>query len=145
MNVLNWGNVRPGLYSAGQPAANDWHDIHDLGVRTVINLRPDHEQPGADEAGLVERAGMNYRQLPVASGAAIDRECVAQFADLLAQYGNDGLLVHCASGNRVGALFALQQHFHAGASVDDALAFGRRAGLTGLEARVRELMMDTAS
>ena len=141
MDVMNWRKVRSDLYSAGQPAPNEWQDIRNAGVRTVLNLRPDSEQPGFDESTLVERTGMRYIQLPVASGNSINLDCIRHFTDLITQYGKDGLLIHCGSGNRVGALLALEQHFYKGASIADAIAFGRKAGLTGLESRVHELFV----
>jgi hypothetical protein len=45
--------------------------------------------------------------------------------------------VHCGSGNRVGALAALLAA-EEGADIDEALDVGRAAGLTRLEAVVRE-------
>ena len=49
------------------------------------------------------------------------------------------MLVHCASGNRVGALIALSAADE-GVPVEEALARGRAAGMTSTEARVRELL-----
>lgn len=140
MDVLNWREVASGLYSAGQPSPAQWPKIRKAGVGTVLNLRPDDEQPGVDEARLVADAGMRYRQLPVPSGDSLDPACVDRFSALLAERGHDGLLVHCASGNRVGALLALHARRHAGASIADALELGRRAGLAGLETKVRDLL-----
>ncbi len=50
------------------------------------------------------------------------------------------VLVHCGSGNRVGAIHALGAHYIDGQSIDDALVVGRSTGLTGFEPRVRELL-----
>ena len=47
-------------------------------------------------------------------------------------------MVHCASGNRVGALFALKAFHLEDADVESALASGREAGLTKLEETIRE-------
>ena len=46
------------------------------------------------------------------------------------------VLIHCASGNRVGALVALHAR-GTGATPDEALALGKAAGLAGLEPAVR--------
>ena len=48
-------------------------------------------------------------------------------------------LVHCASGNRVGALIALQHGLESG-DVDAAIAEGKRWGLTRLEPVVRNAL-----
>jgi len=47
--------------------------------------------------------------------------------------------VHCASANRVGALFALNVYRETG-DVNKALEAGRAAGLTRMEAQVREVL-----
>ena len=139
MNVLNWRAFAPGLYSAGQPTPIQWREIRDTGVRAVLNLRPDDEQPGVDEAGLVAAAGLLYCHLPVASGDALDAACIAEFSRILDLHP-EGLLIHCGSGNRVGALVALRERRRHGASVENALAAGRAAGLTGLSTKVAELL-----
>lgn len=140
MNVLNWCEFAPGLYSAGQPTPNQWSEIRDAGVVAVLNLRPDDEQPGIDEAQCVEQAGLRYQQLPVANGEALDQACVDAFAGYLAEHPQGGVLVHCGSGNRVGALVALLARRHWGATIPEAIAAGRRAGLTGLEPKVAALL-----
>jgi len=47
-------------------------------------------------------------------------------------------LVHCASGNRIGALFALQAFHLDGRTAAEALAIGKQAGMTRAEPVVRE-------
>ena len=54
------------------------------------------------------------------------------------------VLVHCASGNRAGALLALVQA-RDGAPVDQALQLGRDAGMTSLEAPTRALLEQAAA
>ena len=49
------------------------------------------------------------------------------------------MLVHCGSANRVGALLALGK-VQAGSDADEAIAFGKSAGMRGLEKRVREVL-----
>ncbi len=127
-----------GLYTAGQPAAGDWQVIAARGVTTVINLRPQAEMAGRDEAGEVAQAGMRYAEIPVSGTAGITIDNARALRTLL-QDASGPVLVHCGSGNRVGALIALAAA-DAGASAEDAIAQGRAAGMTGAEARVRELL-----
>lgn len=142
-NIPNWRCIAPGRYSAGQPAPTDWSRIAALGVRTVLTLRPDAEQPDVDERAQVEAAGMRHLQLPVASGEAIDAACIDAFCAMVdaheREHGDAGLLIHCGTGNRVGALVALRAH-RRGASADEALAAGRAAGLTALEPKAAALI-----
>ena len=46
------------------------------------------------------------------------------------------MLLHCASGNRVGALLALMAYHEEGVSRRQALDVGRAAGLGALESEV---------
>jgi uncharacterized protein (TIGR01244 family) len=140
MNVMNWKEVEPRVFSAGQPGPGDWSVIAANGVRTVINLRPQSEQPGVDAEALVRAHGLDYYSLPVASAADLSSECVATFASLLERLRPEGVVVHCGSGNRVGALFALARGREPGVTVPEALDYGRRAGLTTLESQVAALL-----
>lgn len=125
--------------SAGQPERQHWRRLRDAGFRSVICLRPGAEQPGRDEAAELADAGLVSAFLPIATGADLTPAAVQRFTGLLAELPLP-CLVHCASGNRVGAMFALRERSKGGTSVDAALALGHRAGLTGLEATVRVLM-----
>lgn len=129
---------RPGLYASGQPGTGDWAALSAAGVRTVVNLRTPGEMEGRDERAEVEAAGLRYVEIPVAGAAGIDADKATQLSALLA--GSDGaVLVHCASGNRVGGLLAVAMA-QTGMSEDEALAFGRSAGMKSTEARAREVI-----
>ena len=47
--------------------------------------------------------------------------------------------MHCFSGNRAGSMLAMAARLE-GASSDDSLALGRRAGLTRWEAEITEIV-----
>ena len=140
MNIPNWRTIAPGLVSAGQPAPGQWPQIRAAGLGTVLNLRPDSEQPGLDEAADVAAAGLRYVHLPVAVDDPLDTAVVDTFAVICEREAPHGLLIHCGSGNRVGALVALHAQRVHGASPAEALAAGERAGLTTLAPRVAALL-----
>lgn len=128
---------RAGLVTGGQPAAGAWRDLHAAGVTRVISLLPAAEMGGRDEAAEVRASGMDYVQIDVASA----NDLTAGKARLLWQalQGDKGtVLVHCASGNRAGALLAMAARQEGGMAPEAALAFGKAAGLTKLEPVVRE-------
>lgn len=135
---------KPGLYTAGQPESAQWRGVADAGVTTVIDLRPDAETEGRDERAEVDAAGMRYVNIPVAGAGDINDAN----ADALAQALRDAdgpVLVHCASGNRVGALLAIGAA-RAGIPVEEAIAYGRSAGLgSGAEAVVRKQLAAPAA
>lgn len=123
----------PGLHSGGQPTPADLAHLRDIGVRSVINLRAPAEDIGYDEAAEAARLGIAYDTLPISGGEDLTDDAVARFGALLdAGRARGDVLVHCASGNRVGALAALHAATN-GATPADALALGRAAGLAALE------------
>jgi uncharacterized protein (TIGR01244 family) len=137
--VPGWRRAADGLYSAGQPEPRHWPALAAAGLRSVLNLRPADEQPARDESREVVGAGLVYAVLPIADASALGRESAAALDHALRQLPAP-LLVHCASGNRVGALVALREAWFAGADARTALARGRAAGLAGLEPQVRRLL-----
>lgn len=127
---------RPGLFTSGQPSAQQLREAARAGVTTVIDLRMPQEERGYDEAAAAEQLGLRYVRLPI-DGAGGISEANARTLDRLLRQDTGTTLLHCASGNRAGALLALAQARVHGASPDAALQFGRDAGLTSLEPAVR--------
>ena len=83
---------------------------------------------------------MKYVSIPVAGPEALTPETAkAMVAAIEAARGP--ALVHCASGNRVGGLFALKAFFLDGKTADEALSLGRAAGLTHLEGTVKSKLV----
>lgn len=128
-----------GLVTSGQPDKEAWELLAAQGVTTVINLRSDEEMRGSDEAGQVAAASMHYVHIPVAGGGDVNRANAARLHEAVASAPGK-VLVHCASGNRVGALLAIDASDRRQLDVDQAVAYGKSAGLTGLEPRVREVL-----
>ena len=137
--ITNLQQPRPGLHTGGQPQATAWESMAAQGVRTVINLRPDAELGARDEAAEVRAAGMVYRQIPVAGVADITVDNASRLWTLLAATPGS-IVVHCSSGNRVGALLAIGAATRGGMDTEAAIAFGKSAGLGSAEARVREVL-----
>jgi uncharacterized protein (TIGR01244 family) len=132
-----WHQPRPGLYTGGQPSPADWAALKARGVTMVVNLRPDAEMAGRNEAAEVAAAGMAYIGVPVAGADAVDGDNARRLWTLL-KTSDAPVFVHCASGNRAGALLAIGAARFGGMAPDAAIEFGRRAGLSSLEPVVRE-------
>lgn len=127
---------RPDLITAGQPSAQQLRDAAANGVTTVIDLRRADEDRGYDEAALAEQLGLRYVRLPIA-GAGDITEANSRTLDRLLKQDGGKTLLHCASSNRAGALLSLIEARINDASVEDALKFGRDAGMTSLEPATR--------
>jgi len=140
LNIPNARTPAASLCTGGQPSAQHIHEAKQQGVRTVINLRPPTEPCEFDEAALVTSLGMRYVNLPIAGPVDLTVANAQKLAAALAAAGDCATLVHCASSNRVGALFALKAHFLDGLSIEEAVAIGRDAGLTAMESAVRQIL-----
>jgi len=124
-----------GVIACGLPSEKELREAHAGGLRTVVNLCPAREQK-FDEEALVTSLGMRYEHIPVAGAQDLTRENALRLAQILSDPASRPAVVHCASGNRVGALFALKAFFADGCDPDTAIAAGRAAGLKGLEPAV---------
>ena len=124
--------------SAGQPDVAVLSTFAAAGYVAVIDLRTDKEDRGFNEPATIMGLGMSYVSMPIGSETDINFEKAAELDKILS--GFDGpVLVHCASGNRVGALFALREKAN-GATNEEALAAGKTAGMTGLEPVVSKVL-----
>ncbi|MDR2216561.1 MAG: hypothetical protein LBE59_12090 [Nevskiaceae bacterium] len=132
--------VTPLLHISGQPSGDQLALLHSAGIHNVIDLRPDAEHGDFDERMVVVHLGLGYDSLPIRGTQDMTPENVKTFDQLLTRKQADGVLVHCASGNRVGAMMALRARWLQGKSALEALAIGKASGLTSLEADVRKLL-----
>lgn len=120
--------VKPGVVGAGRPSAEAVTALKARGFRTVIDLRTPTEPGFAEEKAAVEAQGLRYVNVPVTGGAFSGKDVDAVKAAL--DQATDGpVLLHCASANRVGAVWAVMQA-RQGMAVDEALKEGARVGLT---------------
>lgn len=125
-----------GITTSGQPSAPQLAAAAESGFKSVIDLRGVNEDRGMDERSTVEGLGMSYVSLPVEGSDGVSYANAAALDKLLA--GVEGpVLIHCASGNRAGALLALRDKL-GGADSESALALGVASGLTGLKPTVEQ-------
>lgn len=130
-----------GLLSGGQPTPEQLEQAARAGYRTVINLRDPAEGGFEWEEETATRLGMRYVNIPIAGSAALTRENVVRFDAALGEALAEGpVLLHCASGNRDGALLALREAWLKGGEPEKAIALGKAAGLTRLEGEVRKIL-----
>jgi sulfide:quinone oxidoreductase len=99
----------PGIAAAGNLDRGDIEALADAGVRTIVNNRPDGEDPGqltaAEARRLAEARGLAYHHIPF-TAATLTRADVDAFAALL-QSAPTPLVVHCRTGTRSTLLWAL--------------------------------------
>ena len=80
-----------------------------LGFRTIVNNRPDGEEPGQPSSAEIEaaarEAGMDYHAIPI-SGGQFDAGSVAQMSHVL-ENADEPVLAFCRSGTRSTLLWSL--------------------------------------
>lgn len=140
LDIPNARTPAPRLCTGGRPRLQDLRDAQARGVKTVINLCPHSEACDYDPQTTVAALGMAYVNIPVAGAADLTEVKARALDTALRNAAEGGVLVHCQSGNRVGALFALKAHYVDGLDAESALQSGRSAGLTALEPAVRQIL-----
>lgn len=98
------------------------------GFRSVINLRLASEPGVAEEAAFVEAAGLIYIHLPM-DGNAPDEAVAEAFLEAVAHPAHQPAYVHCASANRVGAVWAIKRVVRDGWTRERALDEAQAIGL----------------
>lgn len=140
LGILNELHVFPGVTSGGQPTAEQLAAAKAAGYKTLVNLRPAAEDPQLDEAAEAAKLGFDYVYLPIAGPADLTEENARKVLALVADPSRQPMVLHCGSGNRVGALVAVGRAKLEGVPAEAALAAGKEAGLTKLEPAVREIL-----
>jgi uncharacterized protein (TIGR01244 family) len=124
--IPNYQFVRPGLAFGGQPARAALERLGEMGFRTIINLRTEWE--GAVDEGMIVRGlGLDYVWVPVTAGT-FTLEDVKAVERVLDDPQRAPVLLHCASANRVAAVWAVIQA-RDGRTLEEAEAASRAAGL----------------
>lgn len=136
--------VRPSerLVIGGQPTAELLREAAKSGIKVVVNLRSEAEDPGYDEAALAAELGLAYLRVPVDGPAGLAEDNVRLFDAVLDQVGDEPVLMHCSTGNRVGAMFALHAARYRGLDTEAAIEFGEAHGLTHFADEVRAALED---
>ena len=123
-------DLAPGLTAAGALTRDNIEALAAAGVKTIVNNRPDGEDPGqlgADEArALAEARGMTYLHIPMTAATLQTADIDATEAVLRdAPYP---MVLHCRSGTRSTLLWALTR-VRAGDNPASLVAQGARNGV----------------
>ncbi|HLU68542.1 MAG TPA: sulfur transferase domain-containing protein [Kofleriaceae bacterium] len=121
-----------GVVTGGQVTDEHLAKAKEMGVKTVVNLRSEGEKAEYEtEQAKAEELGMKYIHMPIDSktGEGLDEANAKKLAEIL-EGEEKPMIVHCKSGQRVGALFALKAHHVDGKSPEEALEIGTQAGLS---------------
>ena len=135
--------LAPGLSVAGRLDRADIDALARAGVRTIVNNRPDGEDPGqlpaAEAKQLAAAHGIAYHHIPI-TAATLTRGDVDAFAATLRDAAQP-VVAHCRSGTRSALLWALTRMREGAdplALISEAARHGIDiAGLPAVAARLR--------
>jgi uncharacterized protein (TIGR01244 family) len=119
--------VDDNFWVAPQIGVEDITPLRALGVRVIVNNRPDDEEPGQIAGAELETAataaGLAYIDAPVSGGPT--QGAIEAMTEALAQ---GPVLAFCRSGTRSMLVWALSQIGSDRRDRDDVLALARNAG-----------------
>jgi uncharacterized protein (TIGR01244 family) len=132
--VTNYAHVETTVACAGATTPGSVAEIKRLGYKSVVNLRESSEA-GADidaEQAAAKAASINFVHIPMNS-AMPDPAVVPTFLAAVTDQANVPAFIHCASGNRAAALWAIKRVEVDHWDVDRAMAEANDLGLTRLK------------
>lgn len=128
--TTNFSRVDATVACGGATTALAFPALKAQGFTTVVNLRQASE-PGADieaNKASAESVGLKYIHLPF-NGASPDPAVVDQFLKTVTDPANQPVYIHCASANRVGALWLVKRVLVDKWPIEKATAEARAIGL----------------
>ena len=134
--VTNFSRVDATIACGGATEVAALDALRKDGFKTVINLRVATE-PGAnleENQAKAKALGLNYVHIPFSAGSP-DPKVIAAFLATIADKANQPVFVHCASANRVGAVWLAKRVLQDNYSIEKATQEAKAIGLSnpGLE------------
>ncbi len=143
MEVINIPNAKtplPNVLTGGQPTPKQIEQAQAAGYKTIINLRTANENGTWDEASKAKELGMHYINIPIAGENGLSKENANALMSAIQKHADHPVMVHCGSGNRIGALFAIDAKFNKNQTTKEAIETGVNSGLTSLKPAVEKYL-----
>jgi protein tyrosine phosphatase (PTP) superfamily phosphohydrolase (DUF442 family) len=118
VGLPNFGEVTPNLFRGGQPGAEGFKTLKEMGVGIVVDMRGGSNE---HEKVAVTKLGMRYVSIPWHCTFPSD-EPMARFLKLMQENRDKKVFVHCRLGaDRTGMAVAAYRMAREGWSADEAL------------------------
>jgi protein tyrosine/serine phosphatase len=119
IRIDNFGQVTANYYRGAQPEGRDYADLAALGVKTVIDLTSDDNDP--NERRMTEQAGMKYVRIPMTTHEPPTSAQLGEFLRIVNDSTNEPVYVHCVGGrHRTGVMTAAYRMTGQGWTADAA-------------------------
>lgn len=128
MHLINQLSPMDGVIVGGQPGPEAVSEAKEAGYRTIVDLCAPNEYHSYDR-DQVESLGFRYINIPISGQGDLCHSSAQRLHEVLEDESARPVIVHCASGARVGALFTLRACWVLGHPAEHALHLGRQAGL----------------
>ncbi|MEM6776306.1 MAG: hypothetical protein AAF670_01545 [Planctomycetota bacterium] len=123
------------IWVSSQPGAAALLEVKQAGVTDVISLRSRREL-NFDDVALVREAGLRFQPLRFGGHQELTDELLDEARRSLSAAADERqILLHCASGNRVGAVWIAYRVLDAGKPLAAALNEARQIGLVDPDLR----------
>jgi protein tyrosine phosphatase (PTP) superfamily phosphohydrolase (DUF442 family) len=120
VTIENFGKVNDHYYRGSQPDHDQFIQLKQLGIKTVIDLRKDSMRVAAE---WVKGLGMQYFSIPLKANTPATEEQTSYFLSLVNNPANWPVYVHCKGGrHRTGALTAVYRITNDGWTADRAFS-----------------------
>jgi uncharacterized protein (TIGR01244 family) len=127
--MTEFRRITPDFAVSGQIDATDVGRAAADGFKTIVNNRPDNEEPGqpsgAEIKAAAEAAGLAYRNLPYAGQTPPG---VVGETALLLEQAKGPVLAYCRTGTRSTKAWALAQALSGTMRPDEIIALAGKAG-----------------
>jgi protein tyrosine/serine phosphatase len=105
ITIKNFGQMDTRFYRGAQPKEEEYKELAELGVKTIIDLRDD-PLPYANLAA--EAAHLRYFNIPMSAKNYPNDESIEKFLNITKEESNWPFYVHCAGGrHRSGVMGAI--------------------------------------
>lgn len=145
VDIPNFTILNEQVSGGGYITADQVATLPAKGYTTIINLRHDGERGVAEEVAAAERAGLHYVSVPV-GGGDFTLEDAKKVSDAIAAAPGH-VLLHCASGGRVSAVWALTRALDEGLTPGEAAHVAQEEGCRpipeSMVERVRTELLET--
>lgn len=127
--VINFAKLETTIACGGATSPEAVPEIKKMGYAAIVNMRVATE-PGANvdgEAAAAKSAGINYIHIPF-NGSSPDPAVADEFLKVIGAPQNNPAFIHCASGNRVSAMWMIKRmvvdHWDGDKAYTEASALG---------------------
>jgi protein tyrosine/serine phosphatase len=108
ITIKNFGQMDERFYRGAQPRQEEYKELRELGIQTIIDLRDDPESYAKQE---VETLGMHYINIPMSDKDYPSDQKIEQFWQIANDPASGKFYVHCAGGrHRTGVMGAVYRY-----------------------------------